>query len=448
MTTGTPRTIEPAKRLVMVALNELNFDLVARYVQTHRLPSFEKLLALPSARTRSEEQYEKLEPWIQWVSVHTGLAADQHGIFRLGDIVGTRVPQIFEQLEQAGHRVGSVCAMNAENRLRAPAYFVPDPWTRTPSDGSFWSTALGRAVAQAVNDNADGRIEPRSLATLLLGLARFASPRHYPLYLKLALGSRGASWRKALFLDLFLHDLHRALQRRARPAFSTVFFNAGAHVQHHYFFNAKAAGSALSNPPWYVSPDADPFADMLEVYDVMLADYLADEGADLIVATGLTQKPYDRIKFYWRLRDHADFLRRFEIPFVEALPRMTRDFLVTCRDEAEARVAVDRLAALAVGTERVPLFGDIDNRGSSVFVTLTYPHEITDETQVFEGERALPLRPHVAFVAIKNGMHSGDGYSYYRGAIAQHMPQGGLHVNAIYGAIREYFALEATPRAP
>ena len=28
-----------------------------------------------------------------------------------------------------------------------------------------------------------------------------------------------------------------------------------------------------------------------------------------MVVTGLAQKPYDRIKYYWRLKDHADFLK-------------------------------------------------------------------------------------------------------------------------------------------
>lgn len=59
--------------------------------------------------------------------MHTCKTYSEHGIFRLGDIVGSRGPQIFEQIEHAGYRVGAISPMNAENRLDFPAFFIPDP---------------------------------------------------------------------------------------------------------------------------------------------------------------------------------------------------------------------------------------------------------------------------------------------------------------------------------
>ena len=44
-----------------------------------------------SIKTRSEQEYELLEPWIQWVSIYTGKTAKEHGVFRLGDIVNSMV---------------------------------------------------------------------------------------------------------------------------------------------------------------------------------------------------------------------------------------------------------------------------------------------------------------------------------------------------------------------
>ena len=45
------------------------------------------------------------------------------------------------------------------------------------------------------------------------------------------------SW--ALLLDLILHDLHINLLSKNKTEFSSIFLNAGAHIQHHYFFNSK-----------------------------------------------------------------------------------------------------------------------------------------------------------------------------------------------------------------
>src|SRR5688572_32468077 len=101
-------------------------------------------------------------------------------------MVTASVPQMFEQLERQGIRIGAISAMNAVNRLRSPAYFIPDPWTATASDGSLWSRKLTAALSQTVNDNSQGRITPASALWLLLGLLRFARPRNYVTYMKLA----------------------------------------------------------------------------------------------------------------------------------------------------------------------------------------------------------------------------------------------------------------------
>jgi hypothetical protein len=434
------------RRLILVELNEINFDVASAYVESLGLRHFERLLQGCCRRTSSEARYEQLEPWIQWVSAHSGLTADEHGVFRLGDIVGSKVPQMFEQIEGMGFRVGCVSAMNAENRLRCPAYFIPDPWTRTPADSSSWSQALAAAVSQAVNDNAGGRMTLRSAVALGLGLLRFAQPRHYRQYFDLARRSRGAPWRKALFLDLFLHDLHLSLFRRTKPHFSTVFLNAGAHIQHHYFLNARL-GSAPgpSNPDWYVPRDADPVAEMLVLYDQLVGEYLELPDTDLIVATGLSQRPYDRVKYYWRLRDHADFLRRIGIDFSAVEPRMTRDFLIRFEDAGQALRAAEALAAVRVQGSGSPVFGDIDNRGDSLFLSLTYPEPVGPELVILANGRSVPLQPHVVFVAVKNGMHQAVGHAFFQGRSAEWAPAEGAHIGQLFHAIKSYFT-QPTPR--
>lgn len=435
------------RKLILVELNEVNFDVASRYTVSKRLPACEKLLAGARVRTTAEKHYENLEPWIQWPSVHSGLTAKEHDIFRLGDMVGANVPQMFEQLERRGLRVGCISAMNAENRLHAPAYFMPDPWTKTPSDSSWWSRVLTDAVSQAVNDNAQARISAKSALHLALGLLRFALPKHYGLYWRLASQSRGAPWRKALVLDLLLHDMHMRLFAARKPHFSTLFLNAGAHIQHHYFLNAQPIKdqTELRNPSWYVKPGTDPFAEMLHVYDTILGEYLAIPNVNIIVATGLSQRPYDRIKFYYRLKNHDSFLRELGISFERVLPRMTRDFLIEFDSPQQAELAQLRLSSIKIVATNEGLFGEIDNRGSSLFVSLTYPREI-DESVRFELDgRVRSLAPHVAFVAIKNGMHQEEGFAFFTPGVASFSPTDGAHVKELYSTVMSYFGADNSP---
>ena len=122
------------KRLHLVELNEVNFDLVEKYLKKYQgnFPNFEKLLTNTGARTHSEREYENIEPWIQWVSVHTMLDFAAHKVFRLGDMNSSELPQIFELVEECGYKVGCTSPMNTVNRLSEPAFFIPDPWTDTP----------------------------------------------------------------------------------------------------------------------------------------------------------------------------------------------------------------------------------------------------------------------------------------------------------------------------
>jgi hypothetical protein len=433
------------KYLILLELNEINFDVVERYVVANakRFPALKKLFSGARIRTSCETRYEELEPWSQWASVHTGKTYAEHGVFRLGDMVGSKVPQIFEQLESAGLRVGAISAMNAENRLKQPAYFIPDPWTQTPADASWWSRSLAQAVSQAVNDNAQARITSKSLLQLVLGLLRFARVTHYQKYLLLVLHSRRKPWLKGLALDLLLHDVHWSMFNTKKPNFSTLFLNAGAHIQHHYFFNAEPLRNELTNknPAWYVSENEDPLADVLALYDLIVGEYFGRTDTEVVLATGLAQKPYDRVKFYYRLNRHAEFLRGLGISFSKVFPRMTRDFLIEFANVQQAEVAENMLAAVRVVGDDVPLFGEIDNRGSSLFVTLTYPKEITAQTQYQVGDRKSALLPEVSFVAIKNGMHQEEGFAFFTPGAALYAPADNAHVAQLAWTVKDYFAV-------
>ena len=70
------------KKIVFIELNELNFDFIQKYIQ--RFPNKYKNLNIiykEAINTTSEKEYHLLEPWIQWVTIHTGLSAKDHNIF-------------------------------------------------------------------------------------------------------------------------------------------------------------------------------------------------------------------------------------------------------------------------------------------------------------------------------------------------------------------------------
>ncbi|MBX3655491.1 MAG: hypothetical protein KF686_15010 [Ramlibacter sp.] len=427
------------KPLVFVQLNEVNFDTVRRYVEKYNdLPAFKVLLRdFVAYETFGEDRYHELEPWIQWVSAQTGKTFAEHGVFRLGDIVDKpdSLLQIFEILESKGLKVGAVSPMNARNRLKNPAFFVPDPWTDTPSDNCGFSQRLTQMMRQTVNDNAAGRITGRSIATLAEAVIRSFHPKRTLDLLRLLLTIPKKPWKKSLVLDQLVHMVHLRLFRRSRPNVSFVFLNAGAHIQHHYFLNAEIPGGARKNPAWYIPLDADPVRDMLHTYDRILSDYLAlqTEGTRIILATGLTQEPYRRVKFYYRIREHEAFLNAAGIGFQRVLPRMTRDFEITFSNDADANAAAVRLASMRMARDGQPVFKELEQRPRSLFVTLTYPDEIQPDDAIdFKGGRLDRFGDLVAFVAIKNGMHNTRGFVFTSPSIAPDAYPNRFHVSRLF----------------
>ena len=200
-------------KLLLIQLNEINFDLVNKYLLASNKNKFTNLRSIKDTykffETYAEDKYENLEPWIQWVSLYLGKNFNQHKIFRLGDIVNhPEERQIFEIIEAKGFKVGAISPMNAANRLKNPAYFISDPWTDTNSDKSKFSKRLSHMLKQVVNDNASGRLSFSSILTILEVILRTLHYKNTLFLIKLIFSSIIKPWKKSLVLDYLIHLIH------------------------------------------------------------------------------------------------------------------------------------------------------------------------------------------------------------------------------------------------
>jgi hypothetical protein len=401
-------------KTILLGLNELNFDYIKFYINQGLLPNFKKIFNIqPPIKTTSENEYKLLEPWVQWVTIHSGKSYKEHNIFRLGDIVNNpKLSQIFEELEAEGLSVGAVSPFNAENRLKNPSFFVPDPWTKTNPSGNWIVKALYQAVHQSVNDNAKSKLNLKSIISLGLGLLLYVPISRWFHYVKTVFKAKNPG-AKAVVLDSLLADVHLTLWKKYKPDFSNLFLNSGAHIQHHYLFNSKAYQGNLKNPDWYCPDGFDPLIQILSEYDYQLGKLLKLNNVKLIIATGLHQQPHKHLTFYWRLKEHVKFAEMIGIKnFSEILPRMSRDFLVKFKNETDALNAENLLNSFYASKDDIKIF-DVDNRGTSLFVELVYPNDIEDNDSIYSKESNLKLekfKAYIAFVAIKNGEHNGIGY--------------------------------------
>ena len=401
-------------KLLLLGLNELNFDFIKYYINKGLLPNFKALFNIQSPiETESESEYRLLEPWIQWMTVYSGKDYKDHKILRLGDIVDRKdLSQIFEEIESQGKKVGAISPFNADNRLKDPSFFIPDPWTKTKVSGNFMIKSIYSAVHQTVNDNSSGKLKIKSIFGLALGFVRYVPFSRYIHYLKLIL-SISKPGSKAIILDSLLSDVFINLLKSNNPDFSNLFLNSGAHIQHHYMFNSDAYKGSITNPNWYCPKNYDPLIRVLKEYDQTLERLLKISNLKIVVATALHQEAHPKITYYWRLNQHEKFLKKVGIKnYSNVIPRMSRDFLITFNNKFAAKNAETILNSYVMSTDFSTIF-KVDNRVDSLFVELIYSKEIKDSNFIISEKykkKIESFKDYISFVAIKNGEHDGIGY--------------------------------------
>lgn len=399
------------KKLIFISLNEINLEIVTSYLGDNDLPNL-KLIKNNSIITKSESKYELLEPWIQWVSIYFGKKAEDHQIYRLGDGINIEEKSIFAILEEKGLSVGAISPMNIKNDIVNPSFFIPDPWTKTNPSKSVWTKMLHKSISELVKDNARSKINFTNYLYFFICFLKFSSLKNFFIYLNLFCKSFKKKWYRSLFLDFFLHDCHINFLKNKETDFSNIFFNSVAHIQHHYFFNSKPIKNKKKiNPEWYVKDEDDPFFDALKVFDKIIGNYKSLYSKyDLMVATGLSQIPYDLNKFYYRMKNHRLFFNKFEINYNKIQELMSRDFLIHFNDRESCEKAAEKIKNIKTDSNE-SIFGDIQIKNNKLFISLNYNREILDQSIQYLGiKKELYLKDFVDFVAIKNGMHDGKGY--------------------------------------
>ena len=78
------------RKLVLVALNEFDPAFFRFATSRAELPGIERLLGSQHSNTWTHDEVEKrgLDPWVQWVSIHTGSDSADHKIKHLGHQFG------------------------------------------------------------------------------------------------------------------------------------------------------------------------------------------------------------------------------------------------------------------------------------------------------------------------------------------------------------------------
>jgi hypothetical protein len=429
MNTGKINAMNSASPVLCLEFNELTPSLMDRFINQGLLPNFQRLKEQSLvAVSDAEAEGEWLNPWVQWVTIHSGLPAEEHGVFHLSNAYQLKTPAIWDLMSEEGFRVWICGSMNAWYRENLNGFVLPDAWSQQVSPyprGEF--DAFYTFVQKNVQEYAASRVPVTKTDCLrFLGfLARHGlKTRTAAAVVKQLAKERTGNhrWRRASLLDAMQYDLFEWYFRKHRPDFSTLFFNSTAHYQHKFWRN-------MEPDAFQIRPTA---AEQRAYQDAILFGYRQMDRivgrvlrmaphATILLLSGLGQQPYTNMeasggKRVFRLHGKPVLTEKLGIPGEFSYePIMADQFFLRFADRDQAVRGAEHLAAFELWNGQEAFTAEV--RGTEVLAQcrcrlLPSPDAVVTDSR---SGRSVPFSEVFYRVdCIKSGFHHPDGIFWLR----------------------------------
>lgn len=401
-----------SKPVLILELNEFNVELLTSAIRTYDLPFLSKILKMPRADYKMPDKYDSgfLEPWVQWVSVHSGLPSCLHQIKHLGDVPDLAFEQCWETLSHHGISTGIWGVMNGARRnTKQTTFFLPDPWTFSEN-----------AYPNELNN--------------LLDLPRYIS-KNYQSLSKLALLGKGLKLLKfiltsgaafnimketlALLKHIIRHGkkhfvfiscfdyistlLFAEYKKKYQPQCSILFLNSLAHLQHHHW----------NEGPQTVTPE---ILFGLKYIDKIIGYLLQQFPQDAIVMhNGLSQMNTNHEKPWvlYRQKNPIMMLKDLGVPITHVEQHMTHDGHLFFASSTDCESAFEKLKKTTIKGQA--LFhverNTCDNR--KLFLMLNFTDALEDKSVTFTYDgKKFPFFDHFDEIVTRTGRHIPMGTIY------------------------------------
>lgn len=356
-------------KVLLLEFNEITWSLIDPLIDQGKLPNLARLKREGTwAAPMSNDLPPYLNPWITWVTVHTGVDQRVHGANLLEQAVDTiSAKRSWEYVAEAGLSIGVFGSMGAFPPRPVRGFWVPGPFA--PASETFPQELrpihdLNRKYTQAYNrvgsqdsvlDMARQAyqlvqlgLQPATIARIAWQLGRERVQRHL-------------AWKRVSLQPFMNFDFFTSLYRRLQPDYATWHTNHVAHYMHHYW-------RSMDDVPFLTraTPEEQQYFGRAIPYGYVTADQLlgrfmrlVDQDTVLVLASSMGQQPYVSEEFpagriTVRARDIHQILRIVGARGVTAVaPAMAQQWNLTIPDEIErARLKHVFLSAYNTGARR------------------------------------------------------------------------------------------------
>jgi len=396
--------------MLLLEINEFNPELMALAAERLDAKNLQRLLALNKTHTITNDQKERfgLDPWVQWVSIHTGKPSKEHGVEHLGDIPQLEHPQIWEKLSQLGVSSGIWGAMNASKGSASQCdFFFPDPWSFSEAAypaGLNHLLAFPRYYSKNYCD-----LDKKQAAKTFMQLIWFCLNPKIALHL-LPLAPRLISsvikhglpeYLLFVLFDLINIKLFTFYYKKYQPEFSLLFLNSLAHLQHHKWTEENDLSAEMRVA----------FTLFDEALGILFDSLAFDK--PLIATNAFTQYcSYSDNEFLYRQKNPEDFLNTVGITFNKVEQAMTNDGHVFFDNREQAEAAAKILEAAKVNGKPAFHVEHSDKTPEKIFFQVIVWEPLDKETTLAINGHEILFSEQFETITRRSGSHTPNGHIF------------------------------------
>ena len=395
------------KKLLIIELNEFCPEYIKQLAQHYKLQNLIKVLNFTHTITLSNDKKEfyGLDPWVQWVNIHTGLRSEEHGVKILGENLKKNHTQIWNHLHhQYQLRWAVIGPLNAKKGSSLGCVsFLPDPWS---SNEKAYPNELNELLEVI-----------RYVSKNYLALNYFALSSKIIKALGFFLRRNNLFILKELFWELFkviykpginIHTLttlldyvcvlyYLKIKSKNNIDISIVFLNHIAHLQHHFWEKYPI-----------IHPQMEHGIKICDkIINLLLKDLNLNE-TNLLVLNGFKQKRNDEndIQIYRQVSTKL-MLNKLGITKVMIEQNMTNDVLLEFSSLQETNNAYKILLNCYLDTGH-KLFDVSKINSQKIFIQLNIHHVVNKN--VFIKYRHIKIPFYDLFINLgRTGSHINEG---------------------------------------
>ena len=413
-------------KTLVLELNELCPPLLDRFIAEGHLPNFKKLKQGGSTFVTHTDD-ESLEPWVQWVSFHTGLSQDAHQITELDQGHILTQPSLWDQLAEDGQTSLVFGSMNAGPSSHENVTVVPDPWSKNVPASKPEFSAFHKFIARQVAEHSNpddkitiGELTNFGLFCLRNGMSLSTVYKAVSQILSEKISSRDLYWKRACLLDDLLWDVFATTVKRENPQNAFYFGNSVAFLQHRYWRHLMPEVYKVKPSAQEMSSYGDAVLHGYQRFDRIIGkamQMLGNDGA-IVLVTALSQEENLRYeeqggKFVYRARNFDKVLDFIGAPSgISVEPVMTHEAWATCDSDEDAKTLLDRFQNIRLKQSNSPLFGYREAKGRRVMFWCDLETKIAEDSVLIDTTTNREIRFFDLFASVgqvNNSQHNRDG---------------------------------------